>query len=53
MQYNTDINRNPFGELWFDVERGCNTTNIKEHPRNDLLWFDVERGCNTTLQNQL
>ena len=34
--------------LWFDVERGCNTTYISDEGGMRLLWFDVERGCNTT-----
>ena len=36
-------------QLWFDVERGCNTTlDVLEVPV-ERLWFDVERGCNTTI----
>ena len=34
--------------LWFDVERGCNTTLHTRALPLGLLWFDVERGCNTT-----
>ena len=34
--------------LWFDVERGCNTTFACGISFRAVLWFDVERGCNTT-----
>ena len=34
--------------LWFDVERGCNTTATVVREVVVVLWFDVERGCNTT-----
>ena len=34
--------------LWFDVERGCNTTDGQAIAIPISLWFDVERGCNTT-----
>ena len=34
--------------LWFDVERGCNTTRYFIFVLRCGLWFDVERGCNTT-----
>ena len=35
-------------QLWFDVERGCNTTYAEKLSSIHQLWFDVERGCNTT-----
>ena len=35
--------------LWFDVERGCNTTKMRMGGAGASLWFDVERGCNTTI----
>ena len=34
--------------MWFDVERGCNTTFDIAVRLTAPLWFDVERGCNTT-----
>ena len=53
MQYN-DKNPSPCKDvLWFDVERGCNTTPVPAWETSDLLWFDVERGCNTTLKKDV
>ena len=50
MQYNRARRLMPYHGLWFDVERGCNTTYISDEGGMRLLWFDVERGCNTTLK---
>ena len=52
MQYNMDEARNIRVALWFDVERGCNTTPHQGFLEKNKLWFDVERGCNTTAGNE-
>ena len=48
MQYNFTKKPISMKQLWFDVERGCNTTRRLHQRRGWQLWFDVERGCNTT-----
>ena len=53
MQYNFYNKVTARRLLWFDVERGCNTTPVPAWETSDLLWFDVERGCNTTLKKDV
>ena len=48
MQYNNETAFQHINALWFDVERGCNTTSTATGNGDVSLWFDVERGCITT-----
>ena len=53
MQYNHEVVIIFIQWLWFDVERGCNTTMEEFKVKEFALWFDVERGCNTTYRPRL